>query len=173
MTWHTLVFLVIFMLSPVRVFADQPEYAKFKILVGSYVENMNFIDAIVQVQIPKGWHIYYKDPGDIGMPTRFIWKEDVMKAVMHWPAPIQKVDSIGESNLSSNIYEGDTFFPVRIYLKMLNAKQRINIIGHVEYSICKDVCIPRDNDIQLIIDDIYALKQNPEVTAMISSWLGK
>ena len=43
----------------------------------------------VQFTMPEHWHIYWKNPGDAGLATKYIWTlpEGVTAGDIVWPAP--------------------------------------------------------------------------------------
>ncbi len=88
----------------------------------------------VEMETDPGWHTYYKDPGDAGIPTTFNWngsRDFTVKEVV-FPPP-QEID---EYNIKTKAYEGNIFFPVKA---QLGAKPHAEL--KIEGAICKEICM--------------------------------
>ena len=64
-------------------------------------------DVGIRFDVPEGWHIYWKNPGDAGMPPRVDWKlpPGFQVGVLRFPAPKVHVDP---GNLVTNVLDGET-----------------------------------------------------------------
>src|SRR5688572_22693720 len=65
----------------------------------------------VLLDVKPGWHTYYKEPGDAGIPTVFDFKGSENFEVQEVVFPEFKV--LDEYGFKTNAYEGKTFFPVK------------------------------------------------------------
>jgi DsbC/DsbD-like thiol-disulfide interchange protein len=95
-----------------------------------------------------GWHTYWKNPGDAGMPTRIEWTlpEGWSASGIVWPAPSR----LPVGPLASYGYEGDLVLPVK--LMPATGWDRITpvqISARANWLVCKDVCIPEDGSFTL------------------------
>jgi thiol:disulfide interchange protein DsbD len=103
--------------------------------------------AVVQ-QIEKGWHTYWKNPGDAGEPTRIIWTLPTgwRAGDIVWPAP--KRLPVGP--LMNYGYEGEAVLASPIEVP---ATARPGDVAHlaakVEMLVCADVCVPQDANLTL------------------------
>ncbi|MBT5292373.1 MAG: thiol:disulfide interchange protein, partial [Cellvibrionales bacterium] len=103
----------------------------------------------------EGWHTYWKNPGDTGLPTRVIWQlpEQFRAGDLEWPVP-ERIDYQGAVNFG---YHGETWLPVSISVPVSIASGAINSQGEITLSatakwlICKDVCIPGKAELQLVL----------------------
>jgi suppressor for copper-sensitivity B len=68
----------------------------------------------VEFQYPKGWHGYWRTPGDAGIAPIFDWSRsrNVASASVSWPAPSRLVIS----GLQNSVYTGDFILPVSLKL---------------------------------------------------------
>jgi len=98
-------------------------------------------DAGVRLVIPPGAHIYWRNPGDAGLPTELIWElpEGFRAGPMEWPVPKRFTD--GE--LASFGYEGTVVFPVRLTPPPAWPTGRTaRIRVRVSWLLCRDTCVP-------------------------------
>ena len=66
----------------------------------------------LHMRIAKGWHTYWKNPGDAGLPARLKWTlpEGFTAGPILWPAP----DRIPAPPLMSYGYKEEVLLPVEI-----------------------------------------------------------
>src|SRR5262249_50030620 len=68
----------------------------------------------VRVRLGSGWKIYWKEPGDAGLPPEFDWSasSNLASTEVHWPAP-HRTAMLGVESLG---YTGEVLFPVSVQL---------------------------------------------------------
>ncbi|GHM58186.1 MAG: hypothetical protein sL5_03170 [Candidatus Mesenet longicola] len=158
-----LILLILLLLYP-YVATSGDGITKFEWLIGK-VENSK-IEAALKVKIEDGWHIYYKDNGDFGIPTSFSFDDKMFIVKIHWPKPKLHVDKIEEDTFVSWIYEGVVVFPVTIDL--LKNSNDAEFLLTIEYSVCKETCIPKKEEIELKIGSDYFIDKR--VSNLINEW---
>ncbi|KJV68646.1 protein-disulfide reductase DsbD domain-containing protein [Candidatus Neoehrlichia procyonis] len=121
---------------------DYGNLVNVNFILGS-VKKSNIV-AGIKFTIKKGWHIYYKDPGDIGLPTTFTWTNNIKTFNLHWPNPSQHIDKINNQNFYSNIYTGTIIFPISFTTQ---DNQIIEL--KISYAVCKSICIPKSHTLTL------------------------
>ncbi len=101
-----------------------------------------------------GWHVYWRNPGDSGIPTQIEWQlpSGMSAGAMQWPYPHQ--ESLGE--LTNYGYSEETLhlIPIQVAdtgLKTLRAKAK--------WLVCKDICIPGEADLSLDVNVVDAPPQ--------------
>ena len=69
-------------------------------------------DVGILLKMNKGWHTYWKDPGDSGLATTVTWKlpPDFVAGPIRWPKPMV----IKMAGLTSYAYEDEVLLLVRI-----------------------------------------------------------
>ena len=87
-----------------------------------------------------GWHTYWKNPGDAGLPPSwnfYIEEKEIFLSSLEWPVPKRFFEKKG---LITFGYEGEYsfFFPLDKNI----AKVAGNLRVKSRYLVCKDVCIP-------------------------------
>ena len=102
----------------------------------------------VEVAMPEGWKTYWRAPGDAGgVPPYFDWQasENLASADVLYPAPHRLSDKTGDAVG----YKGGVIFPVRLIPK--DATKPVILHGKIEYGLCKDICIPAEADLKVVI----------------------
>ena len=96
------------------------------------------ITAGLEVKLAKGWKIYWRSPGDAGLPPELDFSKtpSVFGHQLDFPAPkrfsILGFDSFG--------YADHVIYPLR--LSIAPQTQGITIASQLDGLVCKDVCIP-------------------------------
>lgn len=94
------------------------------------------------------WHIYWRNPGDTGLPTDIGWTlpEGVAAGAIAWPAPHRFVSN-GIVNFG---YSGTTtlLVPLRIRAHVEKAIAR----AHVSWLACAEMCVPGEAELDIPLD---------------------
>lgn len=87
-----------------------------------------------------GWHVYWKNPGDSGLPPTVSWilPTGFTAGVIEWPAPTRFLDE----GLVTYGYQREVVLPVRIQTPGSIAGDSIAIAAHVDWLECADICVP-------------------------------
>src|SRR3954453_17318303 len=96
------------------------------------------LDGGIEFRFGKGWHGYWRSPGDAGIPPQFDWtaSENIARHDVSWPAP-QRLVLEDTQNI---VYENSVVLPVKLFLKQAGAAARFDV--SVNYGICSEVCVP-------------------------------
>ena len=117
-------------------------------LISPYSQNSSKNITIgLEYQMQPGWKTYWKSPGDGGFAQNISWENssNISDVKILWPTPI-KFEILGLTSLG---YQDNVTFPLKIEIE--NEFQDINLDLHVNYLICKEICIPGDARIFLDI----------------------
>ena len=102
----------------------------------------SFLGAL-KLDLAEGWHVYWKNPGDSGLPPTAEWTPSpgVTFGDFRFPAP----HAIPLATLMNYGYEQQVVLPFQIQIAA-DAKPGTEapIGGKIEYLICADICIPED-----------------------------
>lgn len=92
---------------------------------------------------PDGWHTYYKNSGDAGLPTSLTWSlpKGFSAGEIDWPKP----QTFAEGNLKTYGYSGEVKLPVTI--SHPNGTQDDTIKVKASWLVCKDVCVPETQEL--------------------------
>lgn len=97
----------------------------------------------LELNLPDGWHTYWRNPGDAGIPPIF----DVARSVnlkdfnVDYPVPVRHTDGAG----TSMIYEGRLLLPIRAVPVRPDVPMTLAI--RVLYGLCAEVCVPAEADV--------------------------
>jgi len=94
----------------------------------------------LHMRMRAGWHTYWKNPGDAGLPLRIKWSlpEGFLAGPIQWPVP----ERLPDGPVMSYGYEGDVLLPVQMTPPSLIGTGSVTIAGTFEWLECKDVCLP-------------------------------
>ncbi len=88
-----------------------------------------------------GWHIYWKNPGDSGLPPRFRWSAPRGITIDNplWPYP----DRIPTGPLVNYGYStGETLLPFQSTLDSGTTENKVTVKLAAEWLVCKEECLP-------------------------------
>lgn len=92
-----------------------------------------------------GWHVYWQNPGDSGIPTSLKWTlpAGVDAGAIQWPYPHR--EALGE--LTNYGYGEETLHLVPVRVKP--GVGRVELAARANWLVCKDICIPGQADLEL------------------------
>ena len=97
----------------------------------------------------KGWHTYWINPGDSGLPTQLQWQ---LPAGLHageieWPVP----QRLPVGPLVNHGYEGTLLLPVPLTVERELPDGPLPIRLRADWLVCENVCIPEGGDFSLTL----------------------
>ncbi len=105
----------------------------------------------LQIQHQPGWHTYWKNPGDSGLPTQLNWTLPVgsTAGATQWPTP----QKIAVANLANYGYEGIVMLaaPVTVNQSFQSPSGEFVINLKAQWLVCKTECIPEEGEFTLKI----------------------
>ena len=108
----------------------------------------------LQITHQPGWHTYWKNPGDSGLPTELNWTlpEGVDVGDIAWPVP----QKLRVEQMANYGYEGTVLLPVVVQLApsfktalMAGAGEHLTVRLKATWLACKLECIPEEGDFTL------------------------
>ena len=107
-------------------------------------DNYDF-EAALEIKLDNGWHTYWKNAGDSGLPPRFDWsKSENIKVVdVSWPAPKR----FKEGEFTTFGYADHVTFPLKVNLQAPETETSLHLKADI--LVCKDICIPKQFEITL------------------------
>lgn len=99
----------------------------------------------LEFQIKPGWHIYWRSPGDAGLPPRIDWSgsENVTAPAVAWPLP-QRYTIFG---LTTFVYGDEVVLPMGS--RVPDPSAPVLLRAKVSYLVCEKICIPYDATLAL------------------------
>lgn len=104
----------------------------------------------VLIKLADGWHIYWKNSGDSGIPTSIEWivPKGMEVPKINWPIP----KAFEFDGLVSYGYENQVLFITDFPISKDFDGKIISISAKIRSLICKDLCIPFDTTVNITID---------------------
>jgi suppressor for copper-sensitivity B len=99
----------------------------------------------LEFRLAPGWKIYWRAPGDAGLPPRLDWagSRNLAAAEIAWPAP-RRFSAYGLETIG---YEDAVVLPIAARLEQQGAP--LSLRAAFEYLTCKDICIPYEGVLSL------------------------
>ena len=99
----------------------------------------------LHIQHDEGWHTYWKNGGDSGLPTELEWDlpEGWSASELIWPTPERTVDP---GDLITYGYSHDVVLFTRITAPA-NASGAVTLKARADWLMCLDLCIPGGQDV--------------------------
>ncbi|MCE3233236.1 MAG: putative fused thiol:disulfide interchange protein: activator of DsbC [Rickettsiaceae bacterium] len=103
-------------------------------------------------KLEPGWHIYWRTPGDVGFAPVLDWtgSENIADTQTSWPAPLRSREKITDDSYAESYYYKDEVL-LPITLTPENPVNTTKAKLHINYAICKNVCIPAEADFTIDI----------------------
>ncbi len=103
------------------------------------------VDLGLEFDLQPGWKIYWRSPGDAGLPPRIDWSgsENLEQAEIAWPVP-HRFSLFG---LETFGYGGQVVLPIEAVAARPGEALRLR--AKVDYLLCEDICIPYTADLSL------------------------
>jgi thiol:disulfide interchange protein DsbD len=98
----------------------------------------------LQLEHKDGWHTYWKNPGDSGLPVTLAWTlpPGVTAGPIAWPVP----QRLPYGPLVNYGYDGTVLLPVPL---TVNASAPLDVKLQAEWLVCKEVCLPESGEFVL------------------------
>lgn len=117
----------------------------------------------VALQLAPGWHTYWRNPGDSGVPPRFDFsKSDNVEAVtVLWPAPARFDDGAGGQSLG---YIAKVVMPLRVVAKDPNKPVTLRAV--ISYAVCEKLCVPVEAAAELAFTSVASTEDSALTAAL-------
>lgn len=126
---------------------------------------------VVKLKVADKWHIYWKNPGDSGLPTEVKWT---------FPKGVEKVgdiiwqvpEKIEWSDLINYGFEHDVYLIQKFKTSRVVDLKSIDIKADVNWLVCKEKCIPQKGsaNIKIAVGDMFEKSaQNSMIQELLAS----
>jgi thiol:disulfide interchange protein len=145
--------LLIALLSAFGARADGPPAPNDLVKAGLVTETASVAPGAVlwadlHLELKTGWHVYWRNPGDSGLPTTIDWKlpRGFVAGSILWPAPEHFV----QNGIGNYGYAGtaDLLVPITAP-KELADRAPIRLEADASWLVCADICIPGGAELSL------------------------
>jgi thiol:disulfide interchange protein DsbD len=130
--------------------ADGPHVAASLVAETSSIAPGSKITLALRQVIEPGWHTYWINPGDSGLPTTIDWSlpPGFAAGQLAWPTP----ERIAYGPLVSYGYERELLLPVAIEAPATLVPGTNAVIkAHASWLACADICVPEESDLVLTL----------------------
>ena len=96
-------------------------------------------------RLSAGWKIYWRSPGDAGLPPTLDWSrsENLAGSEQSWPVP-HRFSLFG---LETFGYGDEVVFPITA--KLERQGETLKLRAALNYLVCAEICIPHDEELSL------------------------
>ncbi len=106
------------------------------------------------------WHVYWRNPGDSGIPTKLKWTlpDGVTAGDIQWPYP--HAESLGD--LTNYGYSDETLHLVPLMVSPDLHAGTLELKATASWLACRDVCVPGKADLSLTLPRAAQAQTNPD-----------
>lgn len=125
-----------------------------------------------EITLKPHWHVYWKNPGDSGLPVKIKWDlpDGFSMSEIEWPTP----DKITYDTLANYGYYNSVSLLQTLKAPESIADGEIVLKASVEMLVCHDICIPEYADISLTLNSASNANQdNSQLIASLKDKLPK
>jgi DsbC/DsbD-like thiol-disulfide interchange protein len=103
----------------------------------------------IRLEMDKGWHTYWRNPGDAGLPTRVKWDlpEGLTAGEILWPYPAR----FSTGPVRSYGYEHEVLLLVEVRVPPALGPGEVRLSGRVDWLECQEACLPGKADVVLTL----------------------
>jgi len=125
------------------------------------------VEVGVRIKIPKGWHIYWRNPGENGLPTSLEWAlpKGITAGAIQWPVP-EKVEWL---ELFTYGYHDEVLLIVPLTLAENLPAGDHPLKAKVSWLECEETCIPGDAEVSAVLK-IGSEAQASSNTELFETW---
>jgi thiol:disulfide interchange protein DsbD len=110
------------------------------------------ITVALRLHVEKEWHVYWKNPGDAGLPVSIAWDlpEGFTAGPIIWPHPYR----YGKPPEVTYGYEDAVVLPVEITPPSSWNGQRVTLRAKASWLVCRELCVSEHQDVTLTLASI-------------------
>jgi thiol:disulfide interchange protein/DsbC/DsbD-like thiol-disulfide interchange protein len=120
----------------------------------------------VRMAVKPGWHVYWRNPGDSGLPPEVTWTlpAGFNAGAIRWPAP----ERIAIATLMNYGYEGEVTLLVPVTPPpSLDPADPVQIRAKLTYLVCETECVPGSADLALTLP-VGESRPDPDKAALFA-----
>ena len=144
------------------------------LLVAEAAQPGDEVLAGVELKMAPGWHTYWRNGGDSGLPTTVKWTlpPGVSAGEIEWPIPEKTATSAGDTTVYTYGYEDLVVLLVPIKLAADLRPGPVQLSAELGWLECKDSCVPRKTSVSasLTVGGEYKRSTN---YAPVRQWLSR
>lgn len=145
-----------------RVVTDHADSALYPVAQG--IAPGETIWFVFEQALQDGWHVYWKNPGDSGLPLEFVWKlpEGYAAGEIVYPTP----ERIEIGPLANYGFHGAPVFLVPVTVpESAVVGASIEIALRATWLICEEICVPEEGAFSLTLPVVVTATEDPAAAA--------
>lgn len=152
--YFAVLFMALVSQSITPVYADEEleRYAEATIIAErTAIHPADKITLAIDIKLAPHWHVYWKNPGDSGLPVRIEWDvpEGFEIGDIQWPTP---------DKISYDILVNYGYYNQAVLLQTLKTPDtlpagKITLTATVNMLVCNDICIPETSTISIDLNN--------------------
>jgi thiol:disulfide interchange protein/DsbC/DsbD-like thiol-disulfide interchange protein len=132
------------------------------------------IHIALKMTMDPGWHIYWRNAGDAGLPPQLVLKEgtnvpEEALGEMLWPLP--KLLPVVPGEIMDYGYDDEAVFALPLTVPE-DASGEVRLMAEADYLICEAVCIPEMQAVSLVLP-VGEPVEDTAAGALIAQWVAK
>jgi len=150
-TIYFLLVVAIFFLLPQSISAQQKSLAEARLVANSFSSEKDSIISLgVLINLQDDWHIYWRNPGDSGLPTdiEIILPNGITVSEIKFPIP--KI--FASEEIVNYGYGHQVLFLFDVNVPENYSLEEINISAKINSLICKEMCKAFDTTVTITLD---------------------
>ena len=122
----------------------------------------------LHLDITPGWHVYWRNPGDSGLPTEIAWDlpAGFKAGEIAWPTPERfVVGTIGNYGYAGS---ADLLVPIAAPAG-LQPGGAVHLAAQATWLVCSDICIPGEAKLALDLPAAAAMAPDPTAASLFAA----
>lgn len=148
--YFLLLILLSLFLVPTRLFCDDDNPVRGELIaeVKSIQPGQPFSVGI-WLKMDEGWHTYWKNPGEVGLPNKVQWQlpEGFAAGELKWPYP----EKIMEGDIAAFAYENEVLLLAEISTPNSIDGSEVALKAKIGWLACKEICLPGEAEAMLTL----------------------
>ena len=144
-----LVLLLWLPMTPSTVRAAEERHTRVELVCGQKsIQPGDVFTVALRMSMDKGWHTYWRNPGDSGLPTELEWDlpEGFVAGELQWPVP----EEIGSEESLSYGYENEVLLLCDLHApESLIPGDKVTLKATATWLECQEACLPQETGLSL------------------------
>lgn len=135
-----ILFIAVFVLSIAPVAAQGARTEARLLLSHTQVRPGETVTAAIELRTPPKTHVYWRNPGEAGLPTEIEWvlPTTIKAGTIRWPVP----QKFNEGGLVTYGYTGSAFLITPLLVEQNAQPGTLDIKANVSWLECEEACVP-------------------------------
>jgi thiol:disulfide interchange protein DsbD len=121
----------------------------------------------LRLAMERGWHTYWQNPGESGLPTTLNWKlpDGLSAGPIQWPPP----RALPVGPLTNYGYEGEVLLLTDVVaVPDFLSGRTVTLNARADWLVCKEICIPEGADLSLTLPVASGAEPDPRWAGAIA-----